>query len=267
MRRILFLSFFIASLPGHAQRITAHIATGIANYVGDIQQQRFHFGQANFELTVGGAYKISDNLSLRGDFTVTKLGGDDKKSNTTRNVRRNLNFKTNLSEFAITAAYDIYTFSDQLTPFLFAGLGLFHFNPYTYDSTNTKVYLRDLGTEGQGIAGYDKKYSLTQLNIPFGGGLRYKINEQASLNFEISIRKLFTDYVDDVSKFYVDRDVLLKERGPLAVELAFRGDEVAPYTAKYPKAGTLRGKDDKDWYYFTQLRFSYQLPFSKKSMK
>ena len=48
-----------------------------------------------------------------------------------------------------------------------------------------------------------KEYSLTQVNIPYGIGIKYFFNERFNASFEIVNRKTFTDYIDDVSTTYI----------------------------------------------------------------
>ena len=51
-----------------------------------------------------------------------------------------------------------------------------------------------------------KPYNLTQFAIPFGGGIKFRVSENVVLAYEVGFRKTFTDYLDDVSTFYVDQD-------------------------------------------------------------
>lgn len=52
-----------------------------------------------------------------------------------------------------------------------------------------------------------KEYDLTQINIPYGIGVKYFVTERFTLALEIVNRKTFTDYVDDVSTTYIaDQD-------------------------------------------------------------
>jgi len=70
-----------------------------------------------------------------------------------------------------------------------------------------------------------KKYGLTQLSIPFGGGVKMALSDDINLRLEVGLRKLFTDYLDDVSTTYADEDELRANNGQLAVDYAFRGDD------------------------------------------
>ncbi len=79
------------------------------------------------------------------------------------------------------------------------------------------------------------------------------------IGLEFGIRKLFTDYLDDVSTTYIDKNILLAERCAKAVELAFRSVELTP-GAQYPPDGTQRGSPkNKDWYYCMGITFSFTI--------
>ncbi|MGL1572121.1 hypothetical protein ACSTHY_00040, partial [Vibrio parahaemolyticus] len=56
-----------------------------------------------------------------------------------------------------------------------------------------------------------KQYSLFNLEIPIGAGIKYAINENVNVYFEFAFRKLFTNYLDDVSNTYPDKNIILKE--------------------------------------------------------
>ncbi len=45
------------------------------------------------------------------------------------------------------------------------------------------------------------------ISIPFGAGIKYSLNERFNIGFEILHRYTNTDYLDDVSKTYVDPSV------------------------------------------------------------
>jgi hypothetical protein len=141
-----------------------------------------------------------------------------------------------------------------VSPYVFGGVAVFHYNPYAYDSLGNKQFLKPLSTEGQGLAQYpgSKPYKLTQFAIPFGGGIKFRISQNTVLSYEVGLRKTFTDHLDDVSGPYVDQFTLAQERGLKAVEMAYRGGEVKGGNTTYPADGTVRGGPKyKDWYYFT----------------
>ncbi|MBK6937299.1 MAG: hypothetical protein IPH18_10790 [Chitinophagaceae bacterium] len=69
-----------------------------------------------------------------------------------------------------------------------------------------KVFLRPLNTEGQVSTLYPdrKPYNSMAFSIPFGGGVKYAINDRVNIAFEILHRFTTTDYLDDVSTTYVE---------------------------------------------------------------
>ncbi len=120
--------------------------------------------------------------------------------------------------------------------------------------------MQPLSTEGEGFVSGRKMYSLTQIGIPFGGGIKLALSDNLNVGFELGFRRLFTDYLDDVSKTYVDENLLLANRGAKAVELSYRGDEVKGGSLVYPAAGVQRGNPGSgDWYYFTGITLSFRL--------
>jgi hypothetical protein len=168
---------------------------------------------------------------------------------------RNLSFTTKILEGNLLLEYTLLDLErNKFSPYVFGGLAVYHFNPYAFDSLGNKIYLKPLSTEGQGLSQYPdrKPYNLTQLAIPFGGGIKFRISQNTVLSYEIGFRKLSNDHLDDVSTRYVDQFILAQERGPKAVEMAYRGGELKGGDPNYPADGTVRGGSKyKDWYYFT----------------
>ena len=257
-----FLFSLIAStlvtVTTSAQGFNLDLFLGTSNYLGDLQEKRFTFNQAHLAGGIGLSYDLTEKFSLRGGVMFGKISGDDKLG---RNKARNLNFSSGLTEAHVGVQYYITPLGQRsLTPYVFAGLGLYHFDPYTHDTSGTKYYLKPLSTEGQGFIEDKEYYSLTKMAIPFGAGVKLSLSDKINVGLEIGFRKLFTDYLDDVSDVYVDRNLLLANRGEKAVELAYRGDEIKDGTFTYPDAGSQRGSPQvKDWYYFTGLTLSYKL--------
>jgi opacity protein-like surface antigen len=245
-----------------AQNFLFSLRAGLASYNGDLKQKSFSFSQSSFMGSIGGRYDISEHVTARTYFSYTTLRGDDKKGNDLMKAR-NLNFKTSVIEWELGAQYNFLNLNDSWwTPYAYAGIGVFHFNPYTKDENGSKTYLHPLSTEGEGIPGVIKKYSLMQFSLPFGVGVDRAINEDMKLGFEMGYRKLFTDYLDDVSDVYEDQAKLLAAKGQKAVDLAYRGDEVG--AGPYPAAKITRGNPkSKDGYFYAALTFTFRLYFDK----
>lgn len=254
----------VASHILFAQRLHLNLLGGISNYGGDLQDKGFTFHQSKPAVALGMSYEISDKFFLRSEYSFTKLGADDAQSKIYSHYLRNLNFKTVLQELNLLAEYDILNnYTHQLTPYVFAGVGVFKYSPYTYDSTGKKAYLVGLHTEGQNLSAYPERqqYHKTQINIPVGAGLKLALSDDVKIAAEVGFRNLFTDYLDDVSTNYPDLSLL----GPRAAYLSYRGDELKP-PVPFPGEGAIRGNPKvKDNYYFLMLRLTYRLPFKTSS--
>jgi hypothetical protein len=241
-----------------AQKLHVTAFGGFSNYQGDLQDKRFTLDQSHPAFGVGILYEITERIYGRANVTFGKISGDDQ--NNSRNAARNLNFSSRLTDIHLGLEYSILNpYEHSLAPYIFAGISRYHFDPYTKDTFGTKVFLKPLSTEGEGFYQGRKNYKLGQFAIPFGGGVRFSFSEKVRLAFEVGLRKTNTDYLDDVSTTYIDRATLLANRGPQAVELAYRGDELKTGLT-YPADGSQRGSaKSKDWYYFSGVTLSIRL--------
>jgi hypothetical protein len=248
------------SIVANAQNLHAVGFVGLANYQGDLQQKKITAQGAQAAFGGGLLYEVNDKLYVRAIFTYGKVTAHDKNSQL--NKDRNLSFTSPIYEMQLGAEYDFFNLyeTNAFTPYVFVGLAYFQFNPYTFTEDGRRVNLQPLGTEGQGFYLNRKKYALTQFAIPFGGGLKFAVNDNVRIRLEGGFRKLFTDYLDDVSTTFADQNELLVNNGQLAVDLAYRTDELGR-GGVYPPAGTKRGNPgSKDWYYFGGLSVSLRLP-------
>ena len=236
-------------LATFAQNFHLSARVGVANYQGELQSKNLTFKQAKMLGSLGAQVDLSEHVTARTYFTLTGLQGDDKKGTSTMKAR-NLSFQSRVFEWELSAQYNILSLNNSWwTPYIYAGVGLFHFNPYTHNTDGAKTYLKPLSTEGQGVVGGKSEYKLTQFCIPLGIGAMYAITEDVRVGVEMGYRKLFTDYLDDVSTVYVDQAALLAAKGQTAVDLAYRGDEVG--SGAYPAAKSPRGGSGvKDGYYY-----------------
>ena len=257
MKKI-FLPLLMVTNAAIAQSWQVEVQAGAAGYSGDLNAKAFSIHNIGPGVTVNARYNFNSMFGLRAGLSWGQVGGNDKYNEKSPELlARNLNFKTSIAEFNVCAELNLLSPELYYTyPYVFAGVGVFHFNPYSTDKNGQKVYLQPLGTEGQGLPEYgDKKmYSLTQLCIPFGGGVRMKINDQWDAGFEVGYRKLFTDYLDDVSGRYANPEILLTGRGSQAYQMAYRGSPT-----NIPQGGEIRGNPKKkDWYYFIGLKLIWK---------
>ena len=249
----------------------AEVMAGVSGYRGDLTQQYILPKTLRPAINVNLKYNFNNDFVIRGGIAWGKVTGNDKNNKDIFIHARNLNFKSQILEISICAEYNLlepeifYAY-----PYIFGGIGLFHFNSYTFDKDNKKTFLRPLSTEGQGIAEYPNKktYSNTQFCIPFGGGWKYNINDKFEIIYEIGYRLIFTDYLDDVSATYIDPNILLANRGPKAVELAYRA-KLLPGGHPLPQGnGAQRGNTSvKDWYFINGIKLLIHLGTPMESLK
>jgi len=263
MKPILITSIILLSLNAFSQKLHFDFYGGAAYYQGDLQTKRFDLNQTKPAVGLGLSYDISSKFIVRGAANYIKLSGSDEiKGDVKGTSFRNLRFSSNVWEAQLALEYNILAIEDRgFTPYVFGGIAAFHFNPYSNDSAGNKVFLRSLTTEGQGLSQYpDKKlYANNQLAIPFGGGVKLALSDKLQIGLEVGLRKLFTDYLDDVSGNYADSTILATARGAQAANFAYRGSEI-PGTLGYPAEGSQRGNPKfKDLYYTVGLKVSYLL--------
>lgn len=255
--------FLFAPFVIKAQRIDVDVFGGMSNYQGDLQFHFFTLEKANPAAAIILKIGLTNKLYIRTGFSFASLAANDA-SNIPKNQPRNLNFRTGLQEYTAGLEYRFLNPENiSITPYLFAGGGIFHYNPYTFYNTGGKferVYLQPLSTEGQGLTEYPDRtpYKLTQFCIPYGIGIKWQINCNLNIGIELRQTKTFTDYIDDVSATYVNQAALRDAKGQLAVDLAYREDE---YNGRpYPDTDRPRGNSKQgDLYYFAGITVGLKL--------
>jgi hypothetical protein len=234
---------------------------GKMNYQGDLNPTSFKFAHAKTIAAVTIRQSLNRWMSLKGGVAFGGIHAADEY-NRDYLKPRNLSVSTSIKEASLALEASLLDLSTtRFTPYVYGSVSLYHFNPWAYDADGKKVFLQPLSTEGQGLSQFPKQkpYKLTQFALGFGGGARYAINNNMNIGVEFSQRKTFTDYLDDVSSIYVDRNTLLQAKGAKAVEMAFRGDEL-PGGQSYPGHGEQRGTPtEMDWYYFFGINFEIKL--------
>ena len=259
-KRLIVLLFLFTSAFAYGQRHhEMGIFAGTSSYYGDLQQNLFP--AQGYRASGGLLYKyfIHPNIGFRFGATYASLYGADSLSESKAIKNRNLNFQTNL--FEVHSAIEVnllpVDFDEfKISPYVFAGLALFYYNPYTLGQDAEKIYLRPLSTEGQGLRQYPgrKVYSLVNAGVPLGGGIKTLIGKKVLLSAEIGFRYTATDYLDDVSTTYVNMDTLFRYKGKQSVDLSFRSDELPNWDGNYPNDKFVRGDNmKKDWYWFAGI--------------
>jgi hypothetical protein len=183
------------------------VSIGLGHYYGDISPT-FTVNKPKF---AAGAFYLKQfnnyvGLKIAGNYAF--VGYSDMYSKNAVQQRRNLSFNSNIWELTASGQFNFFKFYPgfpeyRYTPYVSLGVGVFSFDPYAY-LNNEKVFLRPLGTEGQGSALYPalKAYNNIAMCIPVSFGFKYNINESMNWFAEVSYRFTTTDYLDDVSGVY-----------------------------------------------------------------
>jgi hypothetical protein len=212
---LFFISFF-TSLHTSAQSSIVQegefgIAIGAGHYFGDLNT-RARLNRPKMAASVFFRKNFGNYIALRIGANFTQLGYSDKYNTKNEfNYKRNLSFNSKVWELTVQGDFNFFRFMPgeleyNFTPYITIGAGVFSYDPYAY-LQGRKVLLRPLGTEGQGIVLDRKQYSSMAICVPFGAGFKYAFNERVNIGFEVLHRFTATDYLDDVSKTYVDPSV------------------------------------------------------------
>ena len=255
MKKFIFLISIFFSINNIAQVKEFGFFAGAGYYLGDLN--RNHFSQQ--EICLGAVYKSdfrNDRMSLRFHFMYNKVRANDYLSGNFNQVYRNLNFKSEILEFGPVFEIDFFPFHpgqnhtdepDFGSPYFLIGLNYMRMNPTTKIDGST-YQLQPLMTEGQ-----DKPYSLNQIVIPLGIGIKMNITHHLSLSIEYGIRKSFTDFLDDVSGLYSDTVFV---QSPTGTEINISDRSHASYEVR---KGSQRGNSsDKDWYAVSGIILTYE---------
>ncbi len=310
---LLIAVVMVAATDAEAQRFTKRkrygsvgVSLSAMNYFGDIVPEpdftSLRFKSTRPNLGISYTHRLYPRVSARASLNWGRLTGDDMKSaseNEGENVgrfKRNISFRNDVVEVSGVAIIDLfenrsfYRRRPDFVPYGFVGLAFFHHNPKAYyrrgshpgltadqDIPTGWYELQPLGTEGQYAngEGYEEPYKRFQVAIPFGLGVRYRLDRNWDMSFEVGWRKTFTDYLDDVSNRHASKAEILAGGGSNPKAAAILADRSAesgfdtrpdpsgtPYSgvSGYGEKGAIRGNNsDKDWYIVSGLSVNYIL--------
>jgi hypothetical protein len=231
---------------------------GTALYLGDLN--------TNFDLSMPGwfggsmfRYNFNERIAMRLAANAGYIHADDAISSNPFERARNLSFQSNLFEGSAALEFNFLPYihgsrDNFFTPYLLLGFNIVHFNPKAAYN-GSLVELRPLGTEGQ-FKG-EEYYTVTS-GFMYGMGLKFDLSYRWSVNLELSARGLSTDYLDDVSTVYPEKDDLLRNRGAMAVALADRSISIDGVEGPIGSPGRQRGDArSNDSYVFLGIGFMY----------
>lgn len=253
---VLLVSFFLVqqvSVFGQMKGWELGGWLGASNYFGDLN--------TNYRLNdlhpAGGVitrYNFNDRLAFRLGASYGSISASDTDSKNVFEQRRNLSFRSHIVDVAMQLEFNFMPYMHGhrdyfYTPYVFAGPALFFFKPQA-ELDGTWYNLPEMGTEGQ-FRG--EEYGTTQGALAYGLGFKTDLSYRWSVSVELSGRKLFTDYLDDVSGVYADWRDIRSTRGDIAAALADRSGE-----PKIGEPGRQRGNGkNNDTYFFLGVSLQY----------
>jgi len=254
------------------QYTTIGVSLNAMNYFGDLNPltnfASFHAGDTRPNIGLNITHRFFPRVSGRFAVAYGRITADDNTNankddiNARYRYARNMNFRNDIYEASAVVIVDLienrnnYLKRPDFVPYLFGGVAGFHHSPEGKDANGNYVDLQPLKTEGV-------DYSKFQFSLPFGAGVRYRINRNLDAAFEIGFRKTFTGYLDDVSGSYAN----LSGASANAQYFGGYGGGTGPggitnnanNIAHGFVPGEKRGQGKNDWYTVTGFSLNYIL--------
>ena len=195
---------------------------GFSSFLGDLGGSndigRPFFWDIDPEITrpaIGFVFRqeIIPRTAFRFNAYASMLRANDALTQNEWRNWRNMSMRTPIVEASAMLELSLNRFTGmkkkRWTPYIYGGVGAFYFNPQA-KYNNEWVDLQPLGTEGQGLPEYPdrKKYSRIAVCFPLGAGFRILTYNNWVMGFEMASRFTTTDYIDDVSTYYPNPDII-----------------------------------------------------------
>jgi hypothetical protein len=156
--KLLGFIFLSGSLSAQMSYFEIGLMGGVANYYGDMTHDYVVLKESH--PAYGGFVKYNVDAKKGFKFNVYSgtISAADKNSDRANLNARNLSFTSNVTEVAFTFEYNFLgyrpvEFKQRISPYAYAGLAGFHFNPQAYYEGEW-YDLQPLGTEGQGMENF-----------------------------------------------------------------------------------------------------------------
>ena len=270
---LLLIIVFVVSFNSEAQQFRPNTEIGVllgtSYYLGDLNTT--HLNSSKFAAGLIVRKNIDKRFSYKAELLYLNIAADDRGNSTDIiAIDRGLHFKSAVYEISGQVEFNFLPYDPgnplyTWTPFIYTGISLFHFNPQAENKNGEWLDLQPLGTEGQWTTTVgSEKYSLTQIAIPLGGGIKIAVNPSFNIILEYGIRKTFTDYLDDVSTVFVGNHDGNGNPISYPIEMDLDAIEMSDPLGTHV-TGEQRGiPDKKDWYSFVGITLSFKLSSNSK---
>ena len=223
---VLFIGFHFES---KAQRHEIGGGLGVATYTGDIIR-KIDLGELGPQGTLFGKRNFDNVWALRVGLSLAILQAEDSVRPIDLSAKiRDGRFRGGVLEGSAVMEFNFLDFMGndapfRLSPYAFFGLG------YTYIFAKGNTYAYNVSAN----------YDIGTVVIPFGAGVKYKLNDRWVLAAELGFRPTMTDYLDKIDS-----------KEPPVSRFYDPANPNKPYGVNYGNP------NDKDWYYFLGLTLSY----------
>ncbi len=223
---VLFIGF---NSEARAQKYEIGGGLGVATYTGDIIR-KIDLGQLGPQGTLFGKRNFDNVWTLRVGLSVAILQAEDslRPIDQSANIR-DARFRGGAIEGSAVMEFNFLDFLKYDSQF--------RFSPYAFFGLGYTAFFAKGNTYGYNVS---TNYDLGTVVIPFGGGVKYRLNDQWTLAAELGFRPTLTDYLDKVDS-----------KEPPVPRFYDSTNPNQPYGVNYGNP------NDKDWYYFLGLTISY----------
>jgi hypothetical protein len=233
---LLFSFLFIGvTQESIAQKYELGGGVGFAAYSGDIIR-KIDPGQLGPQVTLFGKRNFDNVWTLRVGINTAIIQAADSIKPIDELARiRDARFRGGVIEGSAVMEFNFLDFlrngsEFRFSPYAFFGIGYSLFimkgNTYAFNSSS--------------------QYDLSSVVIPFGGGVKYRLDDRLTLAAELGFRPTFTDYLDKIDS---TEPSIPKFGDPANPDVPYGINFGNPY--------------DKDWYYFLGVTISYTFASTK----
>ncbi|WP_320055339.1 type IX secretion system protein PorG [Algoriphagus halophytocola] len=232
---VILLLFILSTGEIQAQKYDVGGGVGVAAYSGDIIR-KIDPGQLGLQGTLFGRRNFDNVWALRvGGSAGMLYGADSIKPIDFAARMRHARFRAGVLELSAVMEFNFLDYLTQgsefrFSPYAFFGIGY----TFVFAKGNTFQY------------NVSERYNLSTLVIPFGGGIKYQLDERWTLAAELGFRPTFTDYLDKIDS---SEPSIPRYQDP--------NNPDQPYGINYGNPY------DKDWYYFLGVTISYTITTTK----
>jgi len=188
MKRIALIATLIiitAAMPAVAQSYKYEVgpSLGMTGYLGDVNNSNLfkHPG-----VTIGGLFRYVHNSrwAFKANLNYATISGNSKDIETVFPNGEQYDFKSNLFDLGLTAEFNflnygkgpLYKKYKPISPYMVAGVGF--------------------------VFAICDGHNAASFTIPIGAGVKYKFKDRLNLGLEFTMRKEFSDRIDNLSDLY-----------------------------------------------------------------